>query len=235
MSQGAAGQRTLIQLLKEDEVSTTRYMMRKIMREEGLVSKQRRSKPYPKGGIVSEIAPNVLDRNFDITSINRWWSGDITYIWTLQGWVYLAVVMDLMSRRIIAHEVSKHANSELTATVFNRAFESRGRPLNLVFHSDQGCQYSSEMFQRCLREKGVKQSMSRKGNCWDNAPVERFFGSYKSERMPKMGYENIADVTADVSHYIDYYYNCIRPHTSNKGLPPIAAEQHSVPATMTVN
>lgn len=235
LSYGSAGQRMLIELLKSEEISTTRYMMRKIMREEGLVSKQRRKKPYPKGGDTSLIAPNLLTRQFDVTSINRWWSGDITYVWTQQGWVYLAVVIDLMSRRVIAHEVSSSPNSQLTAAVFNRAFESRGQPQNVVFHSDQGCQYSSAEFQHCLKNKGVKQSMSRRGNCWDNAPTERFFGSYKSERMPKLGYENIDDALADINHYIDYYYNCVRPHTANNGLPPIEAEYHAVPTTMKVN
>ncbi len=205
------------------------------MNEEGLVSKQRRPKPYPKGGKTSEIAPNLLSRGFNVTAINRWWCGDITYIWTAQGWLYLAVVLDLMARRVIAYETSRSANSALTIAVLNRAFETRGRPNNLVFHSDQGCQYSSEAFQNCLSNKGIRQSMSRKGNCWDNSPTERFFGSYKSERMPRLGYETIDEANADIRNYIDYYYNCKRPHSANRGLPPIAAEKFSLPETIRVN
>ena len=235
LSHGSAGQRTLIELLQSDTIFTTRYMMRKIMQEDGLESKQRRKKPYPKSGKVANVAPNLLSRNFNVTSTNRWWCGDITYIWTQQGWVYLAIVIDLMGRRVIAHEVSSSPNSELTSLVINRAFESRGEPVNVVFHSDQGCQYSSEEFQNCLKNKGIKQSMSRKGNCWNNAPTERFFGSYKSERMPKLGYENIEEATADINDYIDYYYNCTRPHTANNGLSPIAAERGSVQATRQIN
>lgn len=234
-SHGSAGQRMLIKMLAANDIAATRYMMRKIMSEEGLESRQRRKKPYPKGGSVSTIAPNLLDRKFNVTAINRWWCGDITYIWTQQGWLYLAVVIDLMGRRVIAHGTSTSANSELTSKVFNRAFETRGKPNNLVFHSDQGCQYSSEEFRACLHRHAVKQSMSRKGNCWDNAPTERFFGSFKSERMPKHGYDTHEEAIADINHYIDYYYNCTRPHTSNNDMSPIEAERLAVPATMKVN
>ena len=224
-SENSAGQRTLCTMLKNDGVYCTRYLARKIMREEHLQSRQLPKHSYPKGGKESLTSSNLLQRRFNVTAINRWWCGDVTYIWTQLGWCYLAVVMDLMSRRLVGHALSKIAESELTLIAFNRAFEARSKPQNLVFHSDQGCQYSSHIFRDTLKNNRVQQSMSRRGNCWDNAPMERFFRSFKTERMPRLGYETFEDAEADVSHYIDYYYNARRPHKHNNGLPPIAAEK----------
>ena len=224
-SESSAGQRTLCSMLKNDHVYCTRYLARKIMQEEQLQSRQPPKHSYPKGGKESLVCPNLLQRRFNVTVINRWWCGDVTYILTQLGWCYLAVVMDLMSRRIVGYALSKKPDSELTLKAFNRAFEARGKPVNLVFHSDQGCQYTSGMFRKTLKHNGVQQSMSRRGNCWDNAPMERFFRSFKTERMPRLGYETFEDAEADVSHYIDYYYNTRRPHKHNNGLSPIAAEK----------
>lgn len=221
-------------MLAHEGVVSTRYLMRKIMQEEGLESKQPRKKPYPKGGKPNAFSPNLLSRNFNVTSINRWWCGDVTYIWTQEGWCYLAAVLDLMARRVVGFALSDSPDSQLTTRAFNRAYEARGRPLNLVFHSDQGCHYTSETFRKNLQEKGTQQSMSRRGNCWDNSPMERFFRSYKTERMPRLGYETFADAENDVSHYIDYYYNCARPHSFNDGLPPITAEKNAKPDTIAI-
>lgn len=225
LSGGSAGQRTLLDLLSADEIHSTRYLVRKIMQEEGLISRQPPKHSYPKGGKADGTSPNLLQRRFNATITNRWWCGDVTYIWTQEGWCYLATVMDLMSRRIVGFSLSKNPDSELTIKAFNRAFEARGRPENLVFHSDQGCHYTSHSFRHTLKASGVIQSMSRRGNCWDNAPMERFFRAYKTERMPRLGYENFNDAVADVSHYIDYYYNAIRPHSHNNGLSPVTAEK----------
>ena len=235
MSFGSAGQRGILQIMANNDLKSTRYLVRKIMAEEGLVSRQTPKHRYPKGGSESLISPDLLKRRFDVTAINRWWCGDITYIWTQQGWCYLAVVMDLMKRRIVGYAMSQKPDSQLTTKAFNLAFEARKKPQNVVFHSDQGCQYTSHKFRDNLHDKGVRQSMSRRGNCWDNSPMERFFRSYKTERMPRLGYETFNDAVIDVSHYIDGYYNTIRPHTHNNGLPPIAAEQqHKMPSTVSV-
>lgn len=104
------------------------------------------------------------------------------------------------------------------------AFESRGQPQNLVFHSDQGCHYTSEEFRAQLDKYSIVQSMSRRGNCWDNAPMERFFGSLKSEWVPKLGYEDLADAVDDLRDYIHDYYNVDRPHSHNEGVSPTKAE-----------
>lgn len=232
---GSAGQRTLVNMLSDDHLSATRFIVRKIMKEEGLVSCQIPRHKYPKGGNESLISPNLLKRKFDVTQPNRWWCGDITYIWTHEGWCYLAAVMDLSARRIVGYAMSKKPDSHLVNKAFNLAYASRGKPKNLVFHSDQGCQYSSHDFRENLQLKGVQQSMSRRGNCWDNAPMERFFRSYKTERMPRLGYEKFDDAIKEVSEYIECYYNTKRSHTYNGGLSPVAAEkQHEIPETIKI-
>ena len=223
-SRGAAGQRTVVDILAAKNIAATRFIIRKLFLEEGLVSKQRRSKPYKKADKASVIAPNLLNRYFDVGAPDSWWCGDVTYIWTQLGWCYLAAVLDLYSRKIVGFSVSKNPDSELTMKALLMAFESRGRPQHLVFHSDQGCHYTSEAFRLKLEEYNIVQSMSRRGNCWDNAPMERFFGSIKSEWIPKLGYENLADAVDDVHGYIHDYYNVDRPHTHNEGLPPTKAE-----------
>lgn len=129
-------------MMANNDLKSTRYLVRKIMAEEGLVSRQTPKHRYPKGGNESLISPNLLKRRFDVTAINRWWCGDITYIWTQQGWCYLAVVMDLMKRRVVGYAMSQKPDSQLTKKAFNLAFEARKRPLNVVFHSDQGCHFS---------------------------------------------------------------------------------------------
>ena len=227
-SQGSAGQRTLQHMLSHGATYSSRYLIRKIMKEEGLRSSQTRKHRYPKGGEESLISPNLLKRRFDVTAINRWWCGDVTYIWTQAGWCYLAVVLDLMSRRVVGYALSKSPDTQLTMKAFNQAFEARRKPLNLVFHSDQGCHYTSYQFRDTLKNNGVLQSMSRRGNCWDNSPMERFFRAFKTERMPRLGYESFDDAVLDVSSYIDGYYNNVRPHTHNNGLPPITAEKRQV-------
>lgn len=189
------------------------------------MSCQSRSHKYPIGGNESFISPNLLKRKFDVTQVNRWWCGDITYIWTQEGWCYLAAVMDLKARRIVGYAMSKRPDSDLVNKAFNLAYASRGNPKNLTFHSDQGCQYSSNEFRNNLSSKGVQQSMSRKGNCWDNAPMERFFRSYKTENMPRLGYETFNDAVKEVSEYIECYYNTRRPHNYNDGLTPVEAEE----------
>lgn len=234
-SYGSAGQRSLVNLLQLDGIESTRYLVRKIMKEKSLCSRQTRKHRYPKGGNESVFSPNLLKRRFNVTAINRWWCGDVTYIWTQEGWCYLAVVMDLMARRVVGYALSRNPDSELTMKAFNHAFEARGKPNNVVFHSDQGCHYTSHAFRQNLKDKHVIQSMSRRGNCWDNAPMERFFRSYKTERMPRLGYENFEDAVKDVSHYIDFYYNARRPHKHNNGLPPIVKEKQQLADSQITN
>ncbi len=152
------------------------------------------------------------------------WCGDVTYIWTGNRWAYLAVVVDLFARKVVGWAMSLSPDTNLTLKALELAYESRGKPSGLMFHSDQGSHYTSLKYRQRLWRYKITQSMSRRGNCWDNAPMERFFRSFKTEWMPKVGYENFKDAKYGVSDYINGYYNNVRPHHYNAGLAPNESE-----------
>src|SRR5882757_7731426 len=177
----------------------------------------------------SELIPNVLQRNFDVASPNKAWVTDITYIRTWQGWLYLAVVMDLFSRKIVGWSTRPTIARELVLDAVLMAVRRR-RPLRTVIHSDQGSQYGSDDWRRFCKTNHLEPSMSRRGNCWDNAVAESFFSSLKKERIKKRIYKNRDLATADISDYIDLFYNQTRRHSHLGGLSPqdfeTAARQH---------
>ncbi len=140
--------------------------------------------------------PNLLDRQFAVTQPNQVWCGDVTYIWTGNRWAYLAVVMDLFARKPVGWAMSFSPDSELTCKELSHAFESRVRPQGLMFHSDQGSHYTSRKFRQLLWRCQITQSMSRRGNCLDNSPMERFFRSLKTEWVPTIGYRSYSAVFA---------------------------------------
>ena len=148
-----------------------------------------------------------MNRQFNPEQPNTHWAGDITYIRTGQGWLYLAVVVELFSRKVISWAFSDKPNSELTTRALRLAMNKRDPIENELFHSDQGAQYTSESFHRCLREQGVICSMSRRGNCLDNAVTERFFRSLKSERVNYRRYQSRHEAIADIIDYIELFYN----------------------------
>ncbi|WP_146201329.1 IS3 family transposase, partial [Leucothrix arctica] len=168
---------------------------------------------------------NVLNRQFQPSKPNQVWAGDVTYIWSGSTWLYLAVVIDLYARRIVGFATSKSPDSELTKKALRMAYESRRKPKRILFHSDQGCHYTSKAYRQCLWHFGMRQSLSRRGNCWDNSPVERFFRSFKTEWMPKSGYVSFNEGAQAITQYINQYYNRYRPHANNGGLSPIMAEE----------
>ncbi|GAA3945746.1 hypothetical protein GCM10022278_01140 [Allohahella marinimesophila] len=190
------------------------------MAEAGVESKQPRH-VYKVAKVESEIAPNQLNREFDAEKPNQKWTGDVTYIWAGTQWTYLAVVMDLHRRELIGWAMSDSPDSELTKRALTVAYEARGCPKNVMFHSDQGCHYTSVSFRRLLWRYRMTQSMSRRGNCWDNAPMERFFRSLKTEWIPKSGYHSPSAAKADVLRYVTWYYNRVRPHSYNGYESPI--------------
>lgn len=224
-SRGAAGARSLSAALKEEGEMVGRYKAARLMREAGIESKQRRKHRYRQTESESAIAPNHLNREFEVQRPDQVWCGDITYIWAGTHWVYLAVVLDLYARRVVGWGFSRRPDSALTSQALTMAYESRGRPQGVMFHSDQGCQYTSLEFRQRLWQYQMKQSMSRRGNCWDNAPMERFFGSLKSEWIPESGYRDMNEATADILWYLTHYYNRVRPHSSNNYQTPEAVER----------
>ena len=194
------------------------------MKKLGLVSSQPPNHKYKKAKKEHVSIPNLLNRQFDVIEPNQYWCGDVTYIWTGNRWSYLAVVMDLYARKPIGWAISLSPDSELTAKALTMAFETRGKPTGVMFHSDQGSHYTSRKYRQTLWRYQIKQSMSRRGNCWDNAPMERFFRSFKTEWMPKYGYSNFEEAENDTLNYILKHYNIRRGHSYNNYLSPTAAE-----------
>ncbi len=153
------------------------------------------------------------------------WCGDITYVWAQGRWHYLAVVLDLFTRRVVGWAFSTRPDADLVVQALEMAYEQRGRPQGLLFHSDQGGQYASRKFRQRLWRYRIQQSMSRRGNCWDNSPMERLFRSFKTEWLPSVGYMSAQEAHRDISHYLMHRYNWIRPHQFNDGLAPAVAEE----------
>lgn len=224
-SRGSMGARSLSKALKTKSHPVGRFLAGRLMSEAGLSSHQRRPRPYRHSVVQSRFAENLLKRQFNVARPNQVWCGDVTYIWAGTHWLYLAVVLDLYARRIVGWAISATPDSALTCKALALAYEARGRPQEVMFHSDQGCQYSSEMFRTKLDDLGMQQSMSRRGNCWDNAPVERFFGSLKSEWIPKKGYRNEEEAKADVLRYVIQHYNQVRLHSYNEYRTPVEQER----------
>ncbi len=170
-------------------------------------------------GKPAALVPNILQRQFTVTRRNKAWVTDITYIRTWQGWLYLAVVMDLFSRKIVGWSTGPTIDRELALDAVLMAVRRR-RPRGTVIHSDQGSQYGSDAWRRFCRANHLEPSMSRKGNCWDNAVAESFFSSLKKERIKKQIYKNRTLALADVTDYIDAFYNRSRRHSHLDGLSP---------------
>jgi len=205
-------------------IPLTRYMARKHMNDLGLVSSQVPTHKYRKGGNEHLAVPNALGRQFKVDRPNQVWCGDVTYVWTGRRWGYLAVVLDLYARQVAGWAFSTSPDTVLTTKALTNAFEARGRPNGLLFHSDQGSHYTSIKFRQTLWRMQIKQSMSRRGNCWDNSPMERFFRSFKSEWMPEIGYRTFETAEKEIASYIGDFYSRLRPHRFNCGQTPAATE-----------
>jgi len=195
------------------------------MTELDLVSTQLPKHKYRKAHKVHAEIPNLLDRQFNPEQPNQVWCGDVTYIWAGNRWIYLAVVLDLYARKPVGWALSASPDSKLTANALSMAFEARGRPQSVMFHSDQGSHYTSIKFRQYLWRYQIKQSMSRRGNCWDNAPMERFFRSLKVEWVPNYGYRSMREAQRMINEYITGYYSQFRPHQHNGGLSPNKTEE----------
>ena len=160
------------------------------------------------------VAANVLDRQFSITRPNRVWAGDLTYVWTTEGWLYLAVVLDLYSRTVIGWAMGHRLTVDLAERALTMALANRKPMAGLLHHSDRGSQYAAHSYQRLLGEHGIIPSMSRTGNCWDNACVESFFGTLKRELVYHRHYATREEATQDIFEYIEVFYNRRRRHST---------------------
>ena len=195
------------------------------MKAMDLVSCQVRKHRYRKASQPHMDIPNHLARQFAVSEPNKVWVGDVTYIWVGHRWMYLAMVIDLFSRKAIGWSMSSTPDSELTSNALSMAYECRGQPKGVMFHSDQGSHYTSRTYRKLLWRFQIKQSLSRRGNCWDNAPMERFFRSLKTEWVPRAGYRSFSEAKQDIIRYLVGYYSQTRPHQYNGGLSPNEAER----------
>lgn len=203
-----------------------RKRVARLMREDGLVARpQRRFVATTQSRHDSPIAPNLLERRFEVDAPNRVWVADLTYLRCTAGFVYLAVVLDLFSRRVVGWAVS----TSLTAAVATKALQQglilRSPPSGLIHHSDRGVHYACDAYTTLLAAHRITPSMSRKGNCWDNAVMERFFLNLKMERVWQRDYANHAEATRDVTEYIVGFYNNVRLHSKLGYLSPTAYER----------
>lgn len=225
-SHGSAGARTLADIVSNTkQVSLTRYRATKLMKSLGLVSCQTRKHRYIKSTQEHVEIPNHLGRQFAVSEPNQVWVDDVTYIWSGNRWMYLAVVIDLFARKPVGWAMSFSPDSQLTGKALSMAFESRGKPRHMLFHSDQGSHYTSRQYRQLLWCYQIKQSLSRRGNCWDNAPMERFFRSLKTEWVPMIGYRSFTEAQHQIIRYIIGYYSQLRPHQYNGGLIPNESER----------
>jgi len=223
------GSRRVRMALAQRGVQMGRFRVRRLMRENGLrpvwkrkfVSTTDSKHDYP-------VAQNLLDRQFDVAQPNQAWVSDITYIRTRQGWLYLAVVMDLYARKIVGWAMAPTMPAELVAAALQMAVQQRCPEPGLILHSDRGSQYASDTYQTLLTKYGMRCSMSRKGNCWDNAVMERFFLNLKMERVWHRDYANHAEAQKDVVQYIVGFYNSVRLHSTLGYTTPVHYELHTV-------
>jgi putative transposase len=203
------------------------HRIERLMRTNALRARpRRRALPRDDGlRMTTAVAPNVLDRQFTADQPNRKWIADFTYIWTAEGWLYVAAVIDLFSRRVVGWSMKAEMNAQLVTDALMMAIWRRGRPDALLHHSDRGSQYSSEQFQRLMVDNGVDCSMSRSGNVWDNAAMESFFSSLKTERIGRKVYRTRDAARADVFDYIERFYNTVRRHSTIGYLSPVEFER----------
>ncbi|EFB8315934.1 IS3 family transposase [Escherichia coli] len=223
-SRGSAGARTLAEMLTQNGVPMSRYRAGRLMKYLNLSSCQPGKHQYKNARQEHTSLPNLLERQFAVPEPDRVWCGDITYLWAGNRWCYLAVVMDLFARRVIGWSLSAHADTALISSALRMAYETRGQPRDVVFHSDQGRQYTGLKYQQLLWRCRINQSVSRRGNCWDNSPMERFFRSLKTEWVPTNGYAGKDEARQQINDYILNYYNSVRPHHYNGGLTPEESE-----------
>jgi transposase InsO family protein len=210
--------------LQSEGTRVSRKRVARLMRERGLRGRRRGRQPRTTDSRHTlPIAANVLNRAFDVATPNTVWAGDITYLATREGWVYLAVLLDLWSRRVVGYAMSEEPTRGVVLQALRHALDRRPTRAALTHHSDRGSQYASHDYRALLGAEGIVCSMSRRGNCWDNAVVESFFGTLKTE-LAEIVWPTRAAAVAAVTDYIDVFYNRRRRHSSLGYVSPVAFE-----------
>jgi putative transposase len=220
-AKGTYGARRIAQELEALGESCRRTKAGTLMRLAGVAAKQKKKfKATTNSNHNLPVAPNLLQRNFEVSEPNKVYCSDITYIWTGEGWLYLAIVLDLFSRQIVGWSMDKRMPKELVLNALHMAVWRRRPEAGLIFHSDRGSQYCSHAFQKELNINGMISSMSRKGDCWDNSVAESFFSSLKKERVFDARYATREEARRDIVDYIEMFYNSKRRHSSLGYLSP---------------
>ncbi len=213
--------------LREQGERASRKRVARLMREQGLAGKRRRRfRRTTDSAHRHPVAPNLLERDFTTTAPNRAWVGDITYIWTREGWLYLAVLLDLFSRKVVGWAMSESLTTDLALAALRMAIASRRPPHGLVHHTDRGVQYASAEYRRELAAHGLRASMSRKGNCWDNAVAESFFSTLKVEL--DLDFDTRQQARTAVFEYLEVFYNRQRRHSAIRYATPCSFELESL-------
>jgi transposase InsO family protein len=225
-SRGTYGSRRIWLDLKASGERVGLRQVAALMREAGLAgTPKKRWKATTDSKHGEEVSPNLLDRNFTAEAPNTVWVGDITYIRTTTGWQYLATVIDLYSRMIVGWALAGHMREELVEDALKMACGRRDVKAGLIFHSDRGSQYASLGFRKLLAKHGLVQSMSRKGNCWDNAVAESFFSTIKRDSLNQEVWSSVGRLRLVVFDYIEFFYNRLRRHSTLGGISPLAFEK----------
>lgn len=209
------GARSIQNRLMQNGVAISRKRVAKLMKKAGLVRKTKRKFKVTTNSKHSfKLAPNLLQRQFCVTQPNRVWAGDITYIPTRNGWLYLAIVMDLYSRKIVGWSMKTSMNAALVNDAITMALWQRKPRKGLIWHTDRGSQYCSKSHRAILKDHGIIQSMSKKGDCWDNATSESFFSTLKRELVNLANFTDQKHAAAAIFEYIEVFYNRIRAHST---------------------
>jgi transposase InsO family protein len=224
--QGRYGSPRIQRELKDQGRRVARKRVARLMREAKLSAKHKRRRVLTtKRDATHPVAPNVLNREFTATEPNKKWVTDITSIPTTQGWLYLAVILDLYSRMVVGWSMSGNCDEELVEHALDQALACRHPKAGLLHHSDRGSQYTSRAYQLRLEQSGMSVSMSRKGNCWDNAVMESFFGTLKDECVRSTVYSSHDEARSDLFIYMEVYYNRVRRHSTLGYVSPFVYEQ----------
>ena len=212
---GIYGSPRMVRELRARGFPASKPRVERLMQENGIRARhKRRYKVTTDSKHNLPIAANLLDRNFNPSAPNQVWTSDITYLWTDEGWLYLAIVLDLFNREVVGWSLKPRMTADIVTDALTMAWFRKKPAAGLMHHSDRGSQYASHAFQGGLREYSMVCSMSRKGNCWDNAPAESWFNSFKNERVHGMRYETRSEITAMAFEYIEVLYNRKRQHST---------------------
>jgi len=219
------GSPRVVDELRERGHEVGKHRVARLMRENGIFARMRRRFRHTTDSKHKlPVAPNLLEQNFTATAPNQAWVGDIMYIWTAEGWSYLAVLLDLYSRRVVGWALRKSLSRELAVSALQHAVTCRRPPAGLVHHTDRGSQYASQEYRNLLAAHGVRCSMSAAGNCYDNAVAESFFATLKKELVHGCAFETRSEAYDAISDYIENYYNAKRRHSAAGNQSPINFE-----------